>query len=72
MLLKCYPEDEAFKKTLEESMMDRKNFLTEACWNPSEGIFEDFNWVESEADWGTFIGNDISFVFQYGNTRAGR
>ena len=48
VLLKCYPEDEEFKKVLEESMANRKKFLNDFCWNASEGMYEDFNWVKEK------------------------
>jgi len=48
VLLRCYPEDKMFRKTLENSMIGRKKFLNEVCWNASDGIYEDFNWLKQK------------------------
>ena len=45
VLTRCYADDEAFVTTLKTSMANRKEFLTNYAWNPTEKVFEDYNWV---------------------------
>lgn len=48
VLIKCYPEDEAYIASLKLQMQVRKDFLEEYCWNEAESTYEDYNWVEQQ------------------------
>ena len=48
VLSKSYETDTTFSEHLRTSMNARKQFLKEYSWNSAEGIYEDYNFVDSK------------------------
>jgi alpha,alpha-trehalase len=48
VLLKSYGTDAEFVKQLKASMATRKQFLIDYSWNNMDGVYEDYNFLESK------------------------
>lgn len=48
VLTRCYAGDLDYITTLKAKMATRKTFLDTHCWNDTEGVYEDYNWVEQK------------------------